>query len=93
VLSFVASGALCESVTQILQGLVTAVARPMAVHSVRSFTTMTIAERVALHHGKPDQTMQKMIDEVNLARAHARSMHVFYVIESKQTGSTQVACI
>ena len=62
-------------------------------HSVRSFTTMTIAERVALHHGKPDQTMQEMIDEVNLARAHARSMHVFYVIESKQTGSTQVACI
>lgn len=30
--------------------------------ATRSFATMSIAERVALHHGKPDQTMQKMID-------------------------------
>jgi hypothetical protein len=37
-------------------------------HGARAFSTgsrdmhMSVAERVALHHGKPDQTMQKLID-------------------------------
>lgn len=45
-----------------------AVANSSALRGVRAFATgsrdmhMSVAERVALHHGKPDQTMQKMID-------------------------------
>mmetsp|Transcript_87071 Transcript_87071/g.127331 ORF Transcript_87071/g.127331 Transcript_87071/m.127331 type:complete len:185 (+) Transcript_87071:26-580(+) len=46
-----------------------AVARQVASHKVcvlsaksRDFSTLSVAERVALHHGKPDQTMQRMIN-------------------------------
>lgn len=45
------------------QGLLAAVARPAMAHAARSFSASSLAERVALHHGKPDKTMQKMIDE------------------------------
>jgi hypothetical protein len=45
------------------QGLVV---RPAVPHAARSFTAVSLAERVALHHGKPDKTMQKMIDQGHL---------------------------
>jgi len=57
------TGPSCQHAPRVQQGLLAAVARPAMAHAARSFSASSLAERVALHHGKPDKTMQKMIDE------------------------------